>query len=139
MCIRDSLLFVALGFSTFAQNENFEFLNSALPIEERVDMLVSQMTIQEKIDQMVYTSKAVNRLNVPEYNWWNECLHGVARAGYATVFPQSITIAGSWDTDLIFRVATAISDEARAKNNEFIRRGKRGIYQGLTFLSLIHI
>ena len=130
-----NLLLIALGFSVFAQNENFEFLNSALPVEERVDLIVSQMTVQEKIDQMVYTSKAVDRLNIPEYNWWNECLHGVARAGYATVFPQSITIAGSWDTDLMYRVATAISDEARAKHHEFVRRGKRGIYQGLTFWS----
>ncbi len=130
-----NLLFVALGFLAFAQNENFEFLNSALPVEDRVDILVSQMTVQEKIDQMVYTSSAISRLNVPEYNWWNECLHGVARAGYATVFPQSITIAGSWDTDLMYRVASAISDEARAKHHEFVRRGKRGIYQGLTFWS----
>ena len=115
--------------------DNFEFMDTNLPVDERVDLLVSQMTVQEKIDQMVYTAKAIDRLNVPEYNWWNECLHGVARAGYATVFPQSITIAGSWDTDLMHRVASAISDEARAKNNEFIRRGKRGIYQGLTFWS----
>lgn len=122
-------------FAAFAQDENFEFLNTNLPVEERVDLLVSQMTVQEKIDQLVYTSKAIPRLQVPEYNWWNECLHGVARAGYATVFPQSITIAGSWDTDLVWRVATAISDEARAKHHEFVRRGKRGIYQGLTFWS----
>jgi beta-glucosidase len=93
------------------------------------------MTVQEKIDQMVYTSKAIPRLGVPEYNWWNEALHGVARAGYATVFPQSITIAGSWDEDLMHRVATTISDEARAKHHDYVRRGKRGIYQGLTFWS----
>ncbi len=130
-----SLILCIVSFITFGQEENFEFLNSSLPVEERVDILVSQMTLQEKIDQMVYTSKAVERLQVPEYNWWNECLHGVARAGYATVFPQSITIAGSWDSDLVYRVATAISDEARAKHHEFVRRGKRGIYQGLTFWS----
>ena len=128
---------ILLFYSTFlcAQNENFDFLDTDLPFEERVDILVSQMTLQEKADQMVYTAKGVERLNIPEYNWWNECLHGVARAGYATVFPQSITIAGSWDSDLIYRVATAISDEARAKHHEFVRRGKRGIYQGLTFWS----
>jgi beta-glucosidase len=130
-----TLFFSALIFVTFAQTENFEFLNANLPIEERVDLLVSQMTVQEKIDQMVFTSPAISRLNVPEYNWWNESLHGVARAGYATVFPQSITIAGSWDSDLMYRVATAISDEGRAKHHEFVRRGKRGIYQGLTFWS----
>ncbi|MBN2765151.1 MAG: glycoside hydrolase family 3 C-terminal domain-containing protein, partial [Paludibacteraceae bacterium] len=128
-----SLLFYSIFL--FAQNENFDFLDTNLPFEERVDMLVSQMTLQEKVDQLVYTAGAVERLNIPEYNWWNECLHGVARAGYATVFPQSITIAASWDSDLLFRVATAISDEARAKHHEFVRRGKRGIYQGLTFWS----
>ncbi len=128
-----SLLFYSI--SLFAQNENFDFLDTNLPFEERVDILVSQMTLQEKVDQMVYTAGAVDRLNIPEYNWWNECLHGVARAGYATVFPQSITIAASWDSDLLYRVATAISDEARAKHHEFVRRGKRGIYQGLTFWS----
>ncbi len=130
-----NLLLAFINIVAFSQNENFEFLNSSLPVEERVDILVSQMTVQEKIDQMLYTSPAIERLNVPEYNWWNECLHGVARAGYATVFPQSITIAGSWDTELMTRVATAISDEARAKHHEFVRRGQRGIYQGLTFWS----
>lgn len=130
-----SIFFIVFYFSTIAQNENFEFLNAALPTQERVDLLVSQMTVNEKIDQMIFTSPAIPRLNIPEYNWWNECLHGVARAGYATVFPQSITIAGSWDTDLMLRVGTAISDEARAKHHEFVRRGKRGIYQGLTFWS----
>lgn len=129
-------LFLILGcLSTFAQNENLDFLDTSLPFEDRVDILVSQMTVQEKIDQLVYTAKAIDRLHVPEYNWWNESLHGVARAGYATVFPQSITIAGSWDKDLMYRVATAISEEARAKHHEFVRRGKRGIYQGLTFWS----
>ena len=130
-----NLLFIAASFAAYSQNENFEFLNSDLPVEERVDLIVSQLTLQEKVDQMVFTSPAIDRLNIPEYNWWNECLHGVARAGYATVFPQSITIAGSWDTDLMFRVGNAVSDEARAKHHEFVRRGKRGIYQGLTFWS----
>ncbi len=129
------LLFVGLGIMTNAQDVNFEFQNTNLPIDERVDILVSQMTLDEKIHQMVYTAPAIERLEVPAYNWWNECLHGVARAGYATVFPQSITIAGSWDKDLMFRVADAISDEARAKHQEFVRGGKRGIYQGLTFWS----
>lgn len=129
------LLLALYSLATSAQNENFEFLNTQLPVDERVEILVSQMTLQEKIDQLVYTSKSIDRLQVPEYNWWNECLHGVARAGYATVFPQSITIAASWDRDLMYRVADAISDEARAKHHEFVRRGKRGIYQGLTFWS----
>ncbi len=129
------LFLVSLSFITIAQNENFDFLDPDIPMSERVDLLVSQMTVKEKISQLLYNAPAIDRLQIPEYNWWNECLHGVARAGYATVFPQSITIAGSWDKDLIYRVATAISDEARAKHHEFLRRGKRGIYQGLTFWS----
>jgi beta-glucosidase len=80
-----------------------------------------------------YDSPTIDRLGVPAYNWWNESLHGVARAGLATSFPQAIGLAAMWDTDQMFRVATAISDEARAKYNEFVRRGKRNIYQGLTF------
>lgn len=130
-----TLCFLIFAISVYAQHTNFDFLDYNLPVEERVEILVSQMTLQEKIDQMVFTAPAIPRLGVPEYNWWNESLHGVARAGYATVFPQSITIAGSWDKELMYRVATAISDEARAKHHDFVRRGKRGIYQGLTFWS----
>ena len=130
-----NLFLIIFSISATAQLSNFDYLDYTLPVEERIDILVSQMTVQEKIDQMLYTSKAIPRLGVPEYNWWNESLHGVARAGFATVFPQSITIAGSWDKDLMLRVATAISDEARAKHHEFVKRGKRGIYQGLTFWS----
>jgi beta-glucosidase len=91
------------------------------------------MTLEEKASQLLSESPAVDRLGIPAYDWWNECLHGVARAGVATVFPETIGIAATWDTGLLFRVATAISDEARAKHEEFVRRGKRGIYQGLTF------
>jgi beta-glucosidase len=129
------IVFIVLSFKSTAQLTDFEYLNTDLSVEDRVDILVSQMTVEEKVDQMVYEAPAIPRLGVPEYNWWNECLHGVARAGYATVFPQSITIAGSWDKDLVYRVATTISNEARAIHHEFVRRGKRGIYQGLTFWS----
>ena len=103
------------------------------PMERRVDDLLSRMTLEEKVSQLMNDSPAIERLGVPAYNWWNESLHGVARAGRATVFPQAIGLGATWDTDLMFRVATAISDEARAKYNEFVRRGKRYIYQGLTF------
>jgi beta-glucosidase len=113
----------------------FPFRNPSLTLEERVNDLISRMTLQEKADQLLYTAPAIPRLGIPAYNWWNEALHGVARAGYATVFPQSITIANSWDEGLMFNVANAISDEARAKYHEFQRRGKKGIYQGLTFWS----
>lgn len=113
----------------------FQFQNTSLSTQERVESLLLELTLQEKIDQMRYQSPAIERLGIPQYNWWNECLHGVARAGYATVFPQSISIAASWDTDLVRNVATVISDEARAKHHEFARRGLRNIYQGLTFWS----
>lgn len=113
----------------------FPFRDPSVPLEKRVDDLVSRMTLQEKADQLLYTAPAIPRLGVLAYNWWNEALHGVARAGFATVFPQSITIANSWDEGLLYNVASAISDEARAKYHEFQRRGKTGIYQGLTFWS----
>ncbi len=103
------------------------------PMEKRAGDLLSRMTLEEKVSQLMNDSPAIERLDVPAYNWWNECLHGVARAGRATVFPEAIGLAATWDTSLMFRVATAISDEARAKHQEFIRRGKRNIYQGLTF------
>ncbi|HUV00154.1 MAG TPA: glycoside hydrolase family 3 N-terminal domain-containing protein, partial [Bacteroidales bacterium] len=120
-----------------AQNSSFSypFQNHSLSTEERVNDLISRMTLKEKADQLLYTAPAIPRLGIPSYNWWNEALHGVARAGYATVFPQSITIANSWDEGLMHNVANAISDEARAKYHEFQRRGKTGIYQGLTFWS----
>ena len=103
------------------------------PIEERVADLVSRMTLEEKASQMLHSAKAVERLGIPEYDWWNECLHGVARAGFATVFPQAIGMAASFDTDLFFRVASAISDEARAKYHAAVAAGNRGQYKGLTF------
>jgi beta-glucosidase len=101
--------------------------------EERIKELISKMTIEEKVSQLSYTSAAIPRLGVPEYNWWNECLHGVARAGVATVFPQAIALAATFDEGLVEEVAAAISDEARAKYNEAIKRGNRGQYWGLTF------
>lgn len=113
----------------------FPYQNPSLGEEQRVNDLVSRLTLKEKADQLLYTAPAIPRLGIPSYNWWNEALHGVARAGYATVFPQSITIANSWDEGLIFDVANAISDEARAKYHESRRRGNTGIYHGLTFWS----
>jgi len=131
------ILLVFSSLFTTAQQVpySFPFRNPSLPLEDRVNDLVSRLTLQEKADQLLYTAPAIPKLGIPSYNWWNEALHGVARAGYATVFPQSITIANSWDESLMFNVASAISDEARAKYHEFQRRGKTGIYQGLTFWS----
>ncbi|MDQ1296705.1 MAG: beta-glucosidase, partial [Bacteroidota bacterium] len=130
-------LYILIALQTQAQQAQYDlpFRNHELPLNDRVNDLVMRMTLQEKADQLVYTAPAISRLGIPAYNWWNEALHGVARAGYATVFPQSITIANSWDEGLMFSVANAISDEARAKYHEFQRRGKTGIYQGLTFWS----
>lgn len=109
------------------------YRDSNAPMDRRVDDLVSRMTLEEKISQLTNDSPAIDRLGIPAYNWWNESLHGVARAGRATVFPQAIGLAAMWDAPQMFRVASAISDEARAKHHEFVRRGKRNIYQGLTF------
>jgi beta-glucosidase len=101
--------------------------------EAKINDLISRMTLEEKVSQLSYTSPAIPRLGIPEYNWWNECLHGVARAGIATVFPQAIALAATFDEDFVERVAGAISDEARAKYNEAIKQGNRGQYWGLTF------
>jgi beta-glucosidase len=109
------------------------YLDPKIDIDRRVDDLVDRMTLEEKISQMVYHAPAIPRLKINEYNWWNECLHGVARAGIATVFPQSIGMAASFNTDLMFKVATVISDEARAKHHESARLGDRQIYKGLTY------
>ena len=97
--------------------------------------LVSQMTVEEKLSQMLYASPAIERLHIPAYNWWNEALHGVARAGVATVFPQAIGMAASFDPDFLYRIADVVSTEGRAKFQQFSDRGDRDIYKGLTFWS----
>ena len=107
----------------------------SLDFEARAKDLVGRLTLDEKIAQLMNDAPAIPRLGMPAYNWWNEALHGVARAGTATVFPQAIGMAASFDTALMTRVATAIGDEGRAKHHEFVRRGERGIYRGLTFWS----
>ncbi|MCL2229885.1 MAG: glycoside hydrolase family 3 C-terminal domain-containing protein [Treponema sp.] len=101
--------------------------------ESKIKELISQMTLEEKVSQLFYKSAAIERLGIPEYNWWNECLHGVARAGVATVFPQAIAMAATFDESLVKEIAVAISDEARAKHNEGVKQGNRGQYWGLTF------
>ncbi len=130
-------VFVALllAGTTFGQQRQYPFQNPDLPVEQRLDDLLSRMTMEEKVAQMVYEAPAIPRLGIPAYNWWNECLHGVARAGLATVFPQAIGLAATFDADFMHQVATAISDEARAKHSEFLRHDDRAIYQGLTFWS----
>ena len=95
--------------------------------------LTAQMTLEEKMSQMVYQSPAIGRLGIPAYNWWNEALHGVARAGVATVFPQAIGLAATFDKNLLKTIGDVVSTEGRAKFNEFSKRGDHGIYKGLTF------
>ena len=94
---------------------NAPFRNTALPIEDRVNDLVSRMTLEEKVSQMVHTAAAVPRLGIPQYNWWSEGLHGAAREGYATVFPQAIGLAATFDPDLLNKDADATASEFRAK------------------------
>src|SRR5881296_2327646 len=109
------------------------YIDPSLPLEQRVNDLVSRMTLEEKVAQMQDVAPGISRLGIPAYNWWNEGLHGVARAGNATVFPQAIGLAATWDTDLIHRVADVISTEARAKYNDAVQHGNFGRYFGLTF------
>ncbi len=118
-----------------AQTSDFPFKNPKLPLEERINDLISRMTLEEKISQMQNAAAAIPRLGVPEYEWWNEALHGVARAGTATVFPQAIGLAATFDKNMVWRVADATSTEARAKYNYFQSRNERGRYKGLTFWS----
>ena len=102
---------------------------------KRAEALVEQMTTDEMASQLRYDAPAIERLDIPAYNWWNEGLHGVARAGTATVFPQAIAMAASWDTGLIQEEGDTIADEARAKYNMAVRYNDRGIYKGLTMWS----
>jgi beta-glucosidase len=111
------------------------YLNPALTPEERAKDLVRRMTLDEKVSQMGDVAPAIPRLGVPAYNWWNEALHGVARNGYATNFPQSIGLAATWDTELIHQMGKVIATEGRAKYNEAIRNDDHSRYAGLTFWS----
>lgn len=124
-----SLFVQILGTSA----QQFPFQDPGLPFDQRVKDLVGRMTLEEKVGQMMHTAPAIERLGIPAYNWWNECLHGVARAGIATVFPQAIGMAATFDTDAIYRTATIISDEARAKYHHAVSMGNHGQYFGLTF------
>ena len=102
---------------------------------KRAEELVGQMTLDEKASQLRYDAPAIPRLNIPAYNWWNEALHGVARAGTATSFPQAIGMAAAFDEELMKDVGDAIALEGRAKYNSYSRQGDRDIYKGLTFWS----
>lgn len=115
--------------------EKAVYLNLDYSFEERARDLVSRMNLEEKVSQMLHSSPAIERLGVPAYNWWNEGLHGVARAGTATMFPQAIGMAATFDEELLYKVADVVSTEGRAKHHAYARKNDRGIYKGLTFWS----
>jgi beta-glucosidase len=129
------LLTGVLTASVCAQSNSAPYRNSALSPEARAHDLVSRMTLEEKAAQTVNTAPAIERLGVPAYDYWNEGLHGVARSGYSTLFPQAIGMAAMWDAPLLEQIGTAVSTEARAKYNEAVRHDIHSIYFGLTFWS----
>jgi beta-glucosidase len=130
-----SVLYV-LGLNAQAlTEENREYLDVTLSFETRAAILVERMTLDEKISQMGNNAPAIPRLGIPKYDWWNECLHGVARAGTATMFPQAIGLSATFDLEMMNQVAGIISDEARAKHHEALRNGDHSRYKGLTFWS----
>jgi beta-glucosidase len=122
------------GNLLFAQ-QKLPYLNPDLPVDQRIDDLIGRMTLEEKASQMVDAAAELPQLNVPGYGWWSEALHGIARAGKATIFPQAIGMAATFDADLIKEVSSAISDEGRAMYNDAVKRGFHNICQGLTFWS----
>jgi beta-glucosidase len=118
------------------ESERPLYLDPSRPLRERVKDLIDRLTLDEKVGLMNHPSRGIPRLNIPAYNYWSEALHGVGRNGRATVFPQAIAMAATWNKDLIHRVATAVSDEGRAKYHAALRRnGYTDQYQGLTFWS----
>ena len=116
-----------------AAGQTLPYMNPALPVDQRVKDLIGRMTLEEKVQQMRDHSPAIPRLGVPKYDWWNEGLHGVAFAGYATNFPQVIGMAATWDTDLVHAMAQTTSTEARAKYNQAMRDDDHEMFFGLTF------
>jgi len=135
LCIGLSLVGTSTVAQTAQQSNPPIYLNSDKPVAARVDDLISRMSLEEKVSQLTNVSRAIPRLQVPEYNWWSEALHGVARAGVATVFPEPIGLAATFDAPLIHEMATVIGTEARVKHNQAVRNGQSGIYKGLDFWS----
>ncbi len=127
------LAFFSLGILLPHNLRAQAYADTKLSPEERAADLVSRLTLEEKASLMTYRSAAIERLGIPAYNWWNEALHGVARNGSATVFPEPIGMAASFDDDLLYEVFTAVSDEARVKHRMALADGESGWYQGLTF------
>jgi beta-glucosidase len=133
--LRLSVLFVLIS-AALAQSGNAPaYLDPSKPITVRVDDLISRMTLEEKASQLVNQARAIPRLQVPEYDWWSEALHGVANAGIATVFPEPIGLAATFDVPLIHQMAVVIGTEGRAKHHQAVRAGRRDIMEGLDFWS----
>jgi len=130
-----AVLLLILLRSTAQTTSGAVYLDPAQPIDVRVNDLVGRMTLEEKASQLVNQARAIPRLQVPAYNWWSEALHGVARAGTATVFPEPIGLAATFDTPLIHEMAVVIGTEGRAKHNQAVRAGRRDIMEGLDFWS----
>ncbi|HEV8512361.1 MAG TPA: glycoside hydrolase family 3 N-terminal domain-containing protein, partial [Cyclobacteriaceae bacterium] len=124
-------LILLSGISGYSQKDTY--LDPSQPINARVKDLLGKLTLEQKIGQMNYASPAIPELKIPAYNWWNEGLHGVARSGTATIFPQAIGLGATFDENLLLKVSTAISDEARAMYNSAIAKGYHQHYGGLTF------
>jgi beta-glucosidase len=134
--IRGSFAFsvvLVVSLRVVAQQQALPYMDPAIPVDRRVDDLIGRMTLEEKVQQMRDHAPAIPRLGVPKYDWWNEGLHGVAFAGYATEFPQVIGMGATWDAPLVHRMGEIISTEARAKYNEAIRLNQHEMFFGLTF------
>ncbi len=127
------LTIALVTISPFGLNAADPWQDTSLSPAQRADDLISRLTLEEKASLMTHGSPAIPRLNIPEYNWWNEALHGVGRAGTATVLPQSIGMAATFDDEAVKAAFDMVSDEARAKYNEMKLKGQRGQYYGLTF------
>ncbi|WP_241748714.1 glycoside hydrolase family 3 C-terminal domain-containing protein [Aestuariibaculum suncheonense] len=119
--------------SSSTKTYEFPFQDPSLTLDKRIDDLISRLTLEEKVDQMMNGTSAIERLSIPPYDYWNEALHGVGRASAATVYPQAIGLGATFDKDLVYRVSSAISDEARALYNATSEKGNYNRYNGLTF------
>ncbi|MGD0337156.1 MAG: glycoside hydrolase family 3 C-terminal domain-containing protein [Bacteroidota bacterium] len=133
--ITHGILFIFFFIANLSFAQQFPYQNPALSIEERVNDLVSRMTLDEKIGQMMNAAEPIDRLGIPDYNWWSEGLHGVAFSGIATVFPQAIGLAATWNDSLMYRVADVVSTEFRAKFNDYQKKGDHSAFRGLTVWS----
>ncbi len=130
-----SFLILIIASSAAQTNSGALYLNPSQPVDARVDDLIKRMTLEQKASQLINQARAVPELQIPAYDWWSEALHGVARAGTATVFPEPIGLAATFDDQLVHQMAIAIGTEARAKHDQAVKAGRRDIYEGLDFWS----